>query len=93
MLNPFAFWLVPFFLLWNSLMTYMNITQVYAPLSRGEGCNAKRTLLMVFPRSYIGFIVPWFGGLLCGLIGIGVPYGVGLCISRKYMLWGGQKEN
>ena len=74
-------------------MAYMNMTQVYAPLSRGEGCNAKRTLLMVFPHSYIGFIVPWFGGLLCGLIAIAVPYGVGLCISRKKLLWGDQKEN
>jgi len=74
-------------------MAYLNLTQVYAPLSRGEGCNARRTIYMVLPHTYVGFIVPWFGGLLCGLIGIGVPYGVGLCITRKYMLWGGQKEN
>lgn len=74
-------------------MCFPTVYFSWAPHSRGETINGIKMLFFLLPHVYIGFIVPWMGGILCGLIGIAVPYGIALGICKNKMLLGCQAEN
>lgn len=91
--NPIGFVMLGFFGLWNSLMSFMMIQTVWAPMSNGI-CNCQQIILMLFPHWYIGFIVPTIvGGIIPGILTVAVPYGIVVCLSCKKELWGCQYGN
>ena len=68
-------------------MCFPTVYFSWAPHSRGETISGIKMLFFLLPHVYIGFIVPWMGGILSGLIGIGVPFGIalGICLDLSLL--------
>ena len=82
-----------FFLLWNSIMAFMMITAVFAPLSNGI-CQAQSVILLLFPHWYIGIIMPAIiGGIIPAAVTFILPYSVATCIGFSKTIWGCQYGN